>query len=147
MCNGGATMVDMVRLKELRKEKSLTQKQVAELIGVATSTYSMYERGEREPDFATLDKISKLFNASVDYILGNTSQRKYYDLTEKDNKSIEDSLQQLVSELDTGLYSKDMAEYDDESRQLLINALEMGLTVAKREAKKRYTPKKYRNED
>ena len=39
------------RLKELRKNARKTQKDVSELIGVASSTYSMYERGEREPDF------------------------------------------------------------------------------------------------
>lgn len=135
----------MIRLKELRKEKKLTQKQVAEYLGVATSTYAMYEQGNREPDFSTLNKIGDFFGASVDYIIGNTNQRKYYDLTEKDNQQIEKSLEKLIGDLDTGLYSKDMAEYDEESRQLLINALEMGLTIAKREAKKRYTPKKYRD--
>lgn len=134
------------RLKELRKSERKTQKEVSELIGVASSTYSMYERGEREPDFETLDKICKLFNVSSDYLIGASDyKKKYYDLTEKDEKSIETTLEKLVEELDNGLYSKDMEEYDEESRNLLINALSMGLSVAKKEAKRKFTPKKYRN--
>lgn len=133
------------RLKELRKNARKTQKDVSELIGVASSTYSMYERGEREPDFETLDKICKLFNVSSDYLIGASDyKKKYYDLTEKDEKSIEKTLEKLVEELDNGLYSKDMEEYDEDSRDLLINALSMGLSVAKKEAKRKYTPKKYR---
>ena len=38
-----------------------------------------------------------------------------------------------------------MEEYDQESRDLLINALSMGLSVAKKEAKRKFTPKKYRD--
>ncbi len=38
-----------------------------------------------------------------------------------------------------------MEEYDEESRNLLINALSMGLSVAKKEAKRKFTPKKYRD--
>ena len=79
-------------------------------------------------------------------MIGNTtSKRKYYDLTEKDEKSIEQTLEKLVEELDNGLYSKDMEEYDEDSRDLLINALSMGLRVAKKESKRKFTPKKYRD--
>lgn len=133
------------RLKELRKSARKTQKEVSELIGVASSTYSMYERGEREPDFKTLDKICKLFNVSSDYLIGASDyKKKYYDLTEKDEKSIEKTLEKLVEELDNGLYSKDTAEYDEETRQLLIASLEQAARIAKLAAKEKFTPKKYR---
>lgn len=134
-------------LAELRNEKNLSQSELAQQIGTTQASVAHWEANRRNIPQDKLLLLSNYFNVSIDYLLGNTkNKQRYYDLNDKDNKSVEQSLEQLISELDTGLYSKDMAEYDDESRQLLINALEMGLTVAKREAKKRYTPKKYRNE-
>ena len=59
-----------MRLKEIRKERNLTQQEAAKLIGVAQSTYSQYENGKRQPDNAMLSKIADAFNVSVDYLIG-----------------------------------------------------------------------------
>lgn len=61
------------RLKELRKENYLTQSQLADKLGLAFSTISMYERGEREPDFETLEIIADYFNVTMDYLHGKTN--------------------------------------------------------------------------
>lgn len=45
------------RLKEIRSEKQLNQKQVAEMLGVAVSTYANWEQGRREPSVSELHKI------------------------------------------------------------------------------------------
>ena len=58
------------RLKDLRLEKGLTQKQVAEQLGISSTCYSGYEQGYREPDLKTLIKICKFFEISADYLLG-----------------------------------------------------------------------------
>jgi transcriptional regulator with XRE-family HTH domain len=60
-------------LKELRKEKKLTQAQVAEHLDVSVSTYTKYETGVNEPDIAMLIKIAKFFNVSIDYLLGEST--------------------------------------------------------------------------
>lgn len=65
------------RLKEVRKAShNMTQSDVAKKLGVAKTTYASYEQGRRDPDLATLRKIASLFNVSVDYLLGNTQDRK-----------------------------------------------------------------------
>ena len=61
----------MMRLKELRENKGVTQKEVADAIGCSANNYSRYERGEREPDNTTLKLLSKYFNVSIDYMLCN----------------------------------------------------------------------------
>ena len=58
------------RLKELRSEKGLTQKEVAEQLGISSTCYSGYEQGYREPDLKTLIKLCKFFEVSTDYLLG-----------------------------------------------------------------------------
>lgn len=60
------------RLKKLRKNRRLSQEKLASHFGLAISTISMYERGEREPSFEILTAISDYFGVSVDYLLGKT---------------------------------------------------------------------------
>lgn len=58
------------RLKELRQEKSLTQKVLAESFDVRQSTIADWERGIMETDFQTLVKLALFFKVSTDYLLG-----------------------------------------------------------------------------
>lgn len=61
----------MNRLKEARKAKRLTQKEVSELIGIGQSGYSYWESGRTKIDNISLGKLAALFEVSVDYLLGN----------------------------------------------------------------------------
>lgn len=58
------------RLKLLRKEKGVSQKDVAKEIGVTLSAYSNYEQGIREPSNQILINLCKYYNVSADYLLG-----------------------------------------------------------------------------
>lgn len=58
------------RLKKARKQKKLTQKEVAEYLGIATHSYQNYEGGQRQPDFETLVVIADYFEVTTDYLLG-----------------------------------------------------------------------------
>ena len=58
------------RLKLLRKEKGVSQKEVARSIGVTISAYSNYEQGIREPSNQILINICKYYDVSADYLLG-----------------------------------------------------------------------------
>jgi transcriptional regulator with XRE-family HTH domain len=60
-----------MRLKELRLNKGVTQKEVAIAIGCSENNYARYEREEREPDNYTLKLLSKYFEVSIDHILYN----------------------------------------------------------------------------
>lgn len=59
------------RLIQLRKEKKLRQKDVAKKIGVARTTYAMYEQGQRSPDYDTLQRIADFFETTRSYLLGD----------------------------------------------------------------------------
>lgn len=65
----------MIKIREHRKRCGLTAKQLAEAVGVAESTMSLYENGKREPDFDTLLRIAATLGASVDALLGGGSER------------------------------------------------------------------------
>lgn len=67
------------RLKELRGEKGLSQRELAKLLNISSSTIAMYETGQRDPDTETLQSISEFFGCSVDYLLGRTDIRNPAD--------------------------------------------------------------------
>lgn len=57
-------------LKEARIASGLSQKEVAEQLGVAKSTYSLYESGRREPDVERIKKLAQILGVSSDALLG-----------------------------------------------------------------------------
>ena len=69
-------------LKAARLQAKMTQKEVAEAIGVAKSTYSQYESGKREPGIHGIKKIAKVLNVSPDVLIGNDIQE--FQLTAQD---------------------------------------------------------------
>ncbi len=58
------------RLKEVRKEKGMTRKELADKLFVSVRLISYWELGKRECNFDTLIKIADIFNESVDFLLG-----------------------------------------------------------------------------
>lgn len=64
------------RLKECRKEKGLTQMQVAIYCDITETAYQNYELMRREPKLDILIRIADLYEVSLDYLTGRTSERK-----------------------------------------------------------------------
>lgn len=67
------------KIRQLRAEQGWTQKQLSEKLHVGKTTVSNYETGYSEPDLEMLNKMSKLFDVSIDYLLGNNSSSKTQD--------------------------------------------------------------------
>ena len=66
------------RLKDLREDNDLVQKEIAAYLGIDQRTYSNYEIGKREIPTHLLTKLAKLYKTSTDYILGLTDKSKPY---------------------------------------------------------------------
>lgn len=137
----------MLRLKELRENRNLTQAELAKLLKVSPSAIGMYEQGRRDPDSSTLKKLSVLFNVSVDYLLDNQPPQNdtLPALTLKDERQIAKDLENIVDTLNGAAAMSDDPE-DEEDREMLKAALLQAMTLSKRLAKKKFTPKKYRRE-
>ena len=63
----------MKSLLTLRKRKGLTQKDMADYLGISRQAYANYETGNREPDIHTLKSLSEYFHVSIDTLLDNES--------------------------------------------------------------------------
>ncbi|HAQ8710598.1 TPA: helix-turn-helix transcriptional regulator, partial [Enterococcus faecium] len=97
------------------------------------------------PSGDKIQKVADYFNVSTDYLLGRTDKRHYYDLTEKDKQDIalqaEKLLEGLNSDAETNYYGEPL---DDEDKEKLYDAIQLALALTKVKAKKKFTPKKYR---
>ena len=71
------------RLKESRKQAHLTQVDIAEKLGISQPAYASWERGTQKPTQENLVKIAQVLNVSVDYLIGNFSEKNT-------NKELED---------------------------------------------------------
>ncbi len=99
------------RLRSLREHQELSQGEAAQQLGIIQNTYSRYERGIREPDYATLKKIANFYGVSIDYLLGN------------DDPSIEDGLKDLENILMNGHYTVYAHFPTDDEREMLRDLL------------------------
>ncbi|WP_069876287.1 helix-turn-helix domain-containing protein [Fusibacter sp. 3D3] len=95
------------RLKQLRKENSLTQKELADKLNISKGSIAMYETGKRSPDNDILSSIADFFDVSTDYLLGRSNIRRYSEeilafnttehLTDADLKLVKDLIETLKS--------------------------------------------------
>ena len=67
------------RIRKLRLDKDITQKELGLKIGAAESTVSLYESGKRQPDNETLIRIADFFGVSVDYLICRTNNPINYE--------------------------------------------------------------------
>lgn len=70
--------VQYPRLRDLREDYDLTQKQVAEHLNIKPQQYSRYETGTNDIPTRILIGLASLFNTSIDYLLGMTNNPKPY---------------------------------------------------------------------
>ena len=63
------------RIRDLREDKDLTQKQVAQMLGMSQTGYSKYETGENDIPTQVLIKLADFYGTSVDYILERTGRK------------------------------------------------------------------------
>lgn len=71
-------MIMKLRIRDLREDKDLSQKQVAEVLLCDQSLYSKYERGERQLPLELADKLADSYGVSVDYLIGRTAVKEPY---------------------------------------------------------------------
>lgn len=149
-------------LRELRGNASL--REASERIGISHNYLRNLEKGidprtktPINPSAETLKKIAKAYDYPYEELLkvagylDDNDKPKLPALTEKDERDIQKELEKIIKGLKTGsgfaaFGGVDIDELDAEDRELLIASLENSLRIAKRIAKQKFTPKKYRKE-
>ena len=70
--------INMLKIRDIREDKDLTQKQISQVLNCTQQTYSRYETGEITIDINSIIKLAKFYNTSTDYLLGLTNEIKPY---------------------------------------------------------------------
>jgi len=140
------------RLKFLRKKHKLSQEELAKKINTTKGTISNYENEHSTPSNEVLKDLANVLNTTTDYLLGRTDNPnppgELPALTEKDQRDIAKDLEKIINNISTDGYAhfdgKSIDELDEDDKELLIASLENSMKLAKRLAKDKFTPKKYK---
>lgn len=112
-------------LKKCRESKGMSQKDLAEIIGVAPSTYSLYESGAREPDVLKIKNIAKALDVTGDYLLFGT------DKPFSDDIILTDLEKRIIK--DFRCLSEQGQEYILQTMNMAVNAYKKDYCVSKME--------------
>lgn len=145
------------RIKFYRKERGLTQKALGMRINKSAQVISNWERGYttaiNQDDILNLANafsisVEKLVDKNTSFFetTSHTNSDGLPPLTPKDERQIARDLENIVDSLNGAAAMSDDPD-DEEDRELLKAALLQAMTLSKRIAKKKFTPKKYRRED
>lgn len=138
----------VARIINLRENRDWSQKDLADRLGMNKVTMNKIENMNRAITLEELTKMAEVFNVSTDYLLGRSEKRHYYELTEKDEKDIAKQAEDIINGIDTkaglSFYGEPATE---EQLQSMRDIIETGLRINKEKAKKKFTPKKYRDSD
>lgn len=108
-------------LKKFRKQKKLTQEELANKIGVIRATYWAYEKGSIMPPYEKLEQLADIFGITIDELMGR----------ETDKSDISDDLSKLIRKLEKENQVYDGELLNDQTRELLIASLENSIKLLK----------------
>ena len=132
-------------LKFLRTKKGLEQKDISDFLGLKSPTsVTNWEKGTNLARAGHLSELASFFGVSLHDLMNvDLTKASTPELINKDEQDIQKDIETLIKKLDDGLYSKDTAEYDEETRQLLIASLEQVAMIAKL-ASKKFKPRNFK---
>lgn len=135
--------------EQLLQKYGVTPYRVAKEAGVTQTALSNWKSGRNTPTTKTLQKIADYFGVTIDYLMtGDISEESHEKkLTPKDEKDIEKILEQTREQLmnQEGLmFDGDPAS--PEAIDSILSAMQIGMELAKKKNKEKYTPKKYKKD-
>ena len=146
-------------LNRLLHQRRMTQKELSDYMGVSASTVNDWVRGKKIPRMDKVDKLCSIFGVSREEILYDHSSRTnpassappapqksdgLPELNARDEREIERDLADMMHSVAMANYT---APGEKEDAEALEAALRFAMVQAKRMAKKKYTPRKYRKEE
>lgn len=126
------------KVKKLRKRHDLTQKELAQKLGVSPAAIGLYEQNRRIPDVDVIKNIAKIFSVSTDYLLDITDTKKNTDVPiDKLYPEVHDVEEAMKIIMDQpGLMLKGEI-LTDEDKLILANSIQIGLRLAEERRRER----------
>mgnify|MGYP000183460932 FL=1 len=135
--------------EQLLQKHGVTSYKVAKEAGVTQTALSNWKSGRSTPTTKTLQKIADYFGVTIDYLMTgkDESGKKEVTLTHRDERDIEKILNQTRDQL----LSQEGLMFDGqpatpEAIDSILSAMQVGMELAKKKNKEKYTPKKYKKD-
>lgn len=123
------------RLKALREEKQISQRELGQFFNLSQSTIAYYETNKKEPNKDTLQRLADYFHVSVDYLLGRTNDPRPASKTE--NSLDDPKLKRIIDSLGRA------SDLDNEDISVIADQVDRLIEYAK---KKKYHPSEIQKE-
>lgn len=131
------------RIKQIRIEREMSQQELADFLGTSKQVISRYETGQRTPKINIANEYAQKLGVALNYLLGEDSEIN--SVSTRDEKDVEKILAQAREQLmAAGTLMFDGEPATQEDIEAILSAMEVGVALAKKKAKEKYTPKKYR---
>ena len=147
-------LTDLIeRIKERRLELEMSYQDLSDATGISKSTLQRYETGYiKKVPINQIEILAKALRTTPSYLMGwdNTvTEAPSVPLTPRDERQIAADLEKMLADLDSknAMAAMGGTVEDDEDRELLKASLQATMRLAKKIAKEKYTPKKYRHEE
>ncbi len=131
---------------KLLEKYGVTAYKVSKATGIAGSTFTDWKNGRSAPKQDKLQKIADYFGVSIEYLMTGkqNTEKEVPALTSKDERDIEKILNQTKAQLlsQEGLMF-DGKPASSEAIESILSAMQIGMEIAKKKNKEKYTPKKY----
>ena len=130
------------KFERLLKERGVTPYRVHKETGISSATLSDWKNGKSQPKQDKIEKICEYFNVPISYFYGDETKHGTTNLKPKDQKDINEILantEQLLKQ-DGLMFDGDPAS--PEAIESILSAMQIGMEMAKKKNKEKYTPKK-----
>lgn len=132
---------------DLLQKYGVTPYKVSKKTGVSQSTLSDWKRGISTPKQDKLQKIADYFGVTIDYLMkGKEDTQKEPQLKPRDEKDIKEILSNTEQLLKQEGLMFDGQPASPEAIDSILNAMQIGMEMAKKKNKEKYTPKKYKKD-
>lgn len=147
-------LTDLIeKIKERRLKLEMSYQDLSDATGISKSTLQRYETGYiKKVPINQIEILAKALHTTPSYLMGwdNTvTEAPSVSLTPRDERQIAADLEKMLADLDSknAMAAMGGTVEDDEDRELLKASLQATMRLAKKIAKEKYTPKKYRHEE
>ena len=147
-------LTDLIeRIKEKRMELEMSYQDLSDATGISKSTLQRYETGYiKKVPINQIEILAKALHTTPNYLMGWDTVEQVtptVPLTPRDERQIAADLEKMLADLDSknSMAAMGGTVEDDDDRELLKASLEATMRLAKKIAKEKYTPKKYRHEE
>ena len=132
---------------KLRDAMGVKDADVVKATGITKSTFSDWKSGRSKPKDEKIQKIADFFGVTAEYLrTGKETEKKEPQLNPKDQKDIENILQNTELLLKQEGLMFDGQPASQEAINSILSAMQIGMEMAKKKNKEKYTPKKYKKD-